>query len=173
MRLLAVTLICLAAAPAQLLAEGWQIMYLADSGGSRPMQVGPDDGGIPFAYVDNDRGERLTLACRWTGSADLGHDWTLEVFPGPEPTFLPKDAEGTLFLVTFDSDTRAYELGDFSYVQQTFRAPVPVDIAVEIMQRKVIRLEIPGAYVVGGEAYRTEFTLAGSADVIDYACPAV
>jgi hypothetical protein len=173
MRLLAATLICLAV-PAW--AEGWEMMFLTGSGGSRPMQVDPADLGSAesvtiMAYVDNDRGERLFLDCRWTGGAAWDYDWTLKLFPGQEPTFLPKESQGNRFIVTFDGDDIDHDLGEFSFVQEAFRAPVPEVIATEIMQRGVIRLEMPGAYVRGGETYRTEFTLVGSAAAIDKACP--
>ncbi len=170
MRLLAVTLICLAA-PSLALAEGWKMMYLADSGGSRPVQVGPDAGGIPFAYVDSARGERLFLQCRWTGNAALGYEWTLKINPGPEPTFLPVEAQGNRFIVTFDDDPTEHDLGGFSFVQGAFWADVPAVIATEIRQRGTIRLEMPGTYVEGGETYRTEFTLSGSGAAIRRSCP--
>jgi hypothetical protein len=146
-------------------------MYLADSGGSRPMQVGPNDGGIPFAYVDSARGERLFLDCRGTGSAELGYEWTLKVYPGREPTFLPKESTGNRFIVTFDDDPTRHDVGGFTYVQESFWADVPAVVATEIKQRGVIRLEVPGAYVDSGETYRTEFTLADSNSAIDKACP--
>ncbi|NJS38184.1 MAG: hypothetical protein HC783_03295 [Rhodobacteraceae bacterium] len=171
MRLLALTLICLAAAPSVALAEGWKVMYLADSGGSRPMQVGPDDGGIPFAYVDNARDERLFLECRWIGSADVGYAWTLKINPGPEPTFLPLDAEGNRFVVTFDTDPKEHDLGGFTFVQGAFWADVPATLGTEIKERETIRLEMPGTYIEGGETYRTEFTLSGSGAALRRSCP--
>lgn len=156
------------------MAEGWQVMYLADSGGSRPMQVGPNDGGIPFPYVENDRGERLLLQCRWTGDAMVGHDWTLKFYPGQTPTVLPKDATGNRFNVAFDGDpTAAFDLGDFTYVQEAFWAPVPADVVAGIIRGSVVALEMPGAYALDGKPYLTEFTLAGSERSIDEACPAL
>jgi hypothetical protein len=171
MRFMAVTLICLAAAPSIAFAEGWKVMYLADSGGSRPMQVGPEEGGIPFAYVDNDKGERLFLECRWTGSANLGYAWTLKISPGREPTFLPVEAEGNRFVVTFDDDPTPYDLGGFTFVQEAFWAEVPATLATEIKARGTIRLEMPGTYAKGGVAYRTEFTLSGSGATLRRSCP--
>ncbi|TAG31705.1 MAG: hypothetical protein EAZ40_00305 [Rhodobacterales bacterium] len=171
MRCLALTLICLAAAPTMGVAEGWKVMYLADSGGSRPMQVGPDEGGIPFAYVDNAKGERLTIGCRWTGNADLGYEWSLKIHPGQEPTFLPVEPEGNRIIVTFDDDPAGQDLGGFTFVQEAFWADVPASLAAEIKARGVIRLEMPGPYVEGGKAYRTDFTLSGSGAALRRSCP--
>jgi hypothetical protein len=173
MRCLALCLACLASPVA---AEQWQVMFLADSGGSRPMQVDPADlGSVESvwmeAYVDNDKGERLFLDCRWTGGAASDYDWTLRLFPGRDPTFLPKDSKDNQFIVTFDGDDTEHKLGDFTFVQEAFWAPVPDVIATEIITRRVIRLEMPGTYVEGGERYRTEFSLVGSGAAIDKACP--
>jgi hypothetical protein len=73
--------------------------------------------------------------------------------------------------VTFDGDDTEHKLGDFTFVQEAFWAPVPDVIATEIITRRVIRLEMPGTYVEGGERYRTEFSLVGSGAAIDKACP--
>jgi hypothetical protein len=159
-------------------ADGWQVMYLTDSGGSRPMQVDPADLGSAesvtiVAYVDNDRGERLFLHCRWTGGAAWDYDWMLRIFPGREPTFLPNDSKGNRLNVSFDGDATVHDLGDFTFVQEAFWAPVPKVIATEIIERGVIRLEMPGVYVRGGKTYRTEFTLAGSESAVGNACPSL
>lgn len=152
-------------------AEGWQVMYLASSGGSRPMQVGPNDGGIPFAYVDNERGERLLVECRSFGGAASDYDWTMKLFPGQSPTFQPKAAQDNSFLVTFDDLKTEYAMADFTFVQEAFWGPT-TDIMVEdIRTRRVIHLEMPGAFVEGGTTYRTEFTLAGSTAALNTACP--
>ena len=159
--------LALCATPA--LAEGWQIMYLADSGGSRPMQVGPNEGGLPFPYVDNDRGERLMIDCR--NGDDGTYDWTLQFFPGREPTVLPKAAKDNRFIIAFDTDVAEYDLGPFTYVQEYFWADVPDSLASEVMARGVIRLELPAAYTMTDQPYRTEFALTGSAAAIDRSCP--
>jgi hypothetical protein len=154
---LALILSCLAAPAA---AEKWEVMYLTHSGGTRPMQVDPADlGDVDSvwmqAYVDNDRGERLFLDCRWKGGAASDLEWTLRLFP----------------IVTFDGVEGTNDIGDFTFVQEGFWARVPDILATDIRQGRAIRLEMPAAYVVGGETYRTEFTLAGSNAALDKACP--
>jgi hypothetical protein len=165
MRLLATILIGLAAlatTPVSAIAEGWQVLYLADSGGSRPMQVGPNEGGIAFAYVDSGGGERLFLDCRTNDSGF--YDWTLKFNPGENPAFRPVDADGTRLFARFDEDPAQIDLGLFSFVQGAYWAPVPADIALRVIRQEVIRITDGGSAVV-------EFSLAGSSDAIDRACP--
>lgn len=162
-----VLFIALLASPAA--AEGWQVMYLASGGGSRPVQVGPGEGGIPFPHVDNDRGERLILGCPSGG--DPGQVWTLAFHPGQDPTVLPKDAEGTRIIVTFEGNPATHDIGRFTFVQGAFRGHLDAIVATDIRQAGGIRLDIPGEDVRGGMAYRTEFTLAGARAAIDTACP--
>jgi hypothetical protein len=160
------TAFLLLASPAA--AEGWEVMFLTD-GGSRPMQVGPNEGGSPLAYVENRKGERLFLECR---STKAGVDeWTLRFYPGPEPTVLPGESKGTRFVVSFDDEATDYHLGPFTYVQEAFWAVVPEDIAYGIIANAVVHVEIPGAYVRGSESYSTEFSLSGSEAAIDRSCP--
>jgi hypothetical protein len=152
-------------------AEGWKVMYLADSGGSRPMQVGPNDGGTPFAYVENEKGERLFLDCRWSGGAASDYDWTLKLYPGQPPNFLPKAAQDNQFLVTFDGVDTTYGIADFTFVQEAFWGPTTDIMVDDIRTRSLLRLEMPAAFVEGGTTYRTEFTLSGSKAAINKACP--
>ncbi len=152
-------------------AEGWQLMYLADSGGSRPVQVGPNDGGIPFPYVDNEKGERLVVDCRWSGGAASDYDWMLRLYPGQTPSFLPRASENNQFLVTFDEEATAYRVANFTFVQGAFWGPTTDIMVDDIRTRGVIRLEMPGEFVEGGETYRTDFTLSGSQAAINNACP--
>lgn len=152
-------------------AEGWQVMYLAGSGGSRPMQVGPNEGGIPFAYVDNAKGERLFLECHETGSTTRDYTWTIRIYPGTEPNFLPKDSQGNQFTFTFDGTNANYGIGNFTFVQDAFWADINEYLAADIRTHSMIRLEMPGQFVEGGKTYRTEFTLAGSTAALNTACP--
>ena len=162
MRLLAVTLICLSATATLALAEGWEVMYLAASGGSRPMHVGPNDGGTPFAYVDSARGERLFLDCR---TNDNGfYDWTLKLHPGDASVLRPFDSDGTRLFAGFDDDPTQIDLGLFNFVQEAFWAAIPEDVAMQIMERSLIRISDGGSAVA-------EFTLRGSSEAIDRACP--
>jgi hypothetical protein len=160
MRLLAPLLVLLACPAA---AEEWQIMYLADSGGSRPMQVGPGEGGVPVAYVDSGQGERLFLECRQTGTGGKG--WTLKLYPGDPPSIAPQGEDGeTRLFAGFDGNPAQIDLGPFAYVQQAFWADVAEEVARQVMAGDRITISASDGSAIN-------FSLAGALAAITTACP--
>jgi hypothetical protein len=150
MRILAAAL-ALLATPA--LAEGWQVQYLAGSGGSRPMVVDKSEAESAEAFVENERGERLILSCR--GGSE-GPGFFLSLYT-PAPIPVPSDYadDGVELSASFGADPAQNDLGLFQAAQERYFAPLSIETFDRMMAAPTIRL-----YATVAD-YAAEFPLQG------------
>ncbi|MDO5642744.1 MAG: hypothetical protein Q4G26_10225 [Paracoccus sp. (in: a-proteobacteria)] len=161
MKKTSVTLLSLAALllPLSAGAEGWQNLYMADTGGSRMMQTDdPAQADEILAAVDSADGARLIVTC----PAQDGQIWVqigqLESTDGPD--YLDGDS-----VVSFSVDGAAPVAAEpRGFMQSAYHATVPEALIASLKAGKLLVMR----YGPGADAQK-EFSLSGSARALDAA----
>lgn len=129
----------------------WGNLYLANTGGSRMMQVDPSDAQLVTAFVDGSSGHRLSISCGPNGSfLNLGRVGQGDPFMGSEETIT----------AIFDGNT-AVRIGRFSYAGGNYQSQLQPQTLAKITTHGTVLLISENA------AFSDTFTLTGSAHSIE------